>query len=38
MDRGAWGAMSHGVAQSQTRLQRLTAHAHTHATAQATCQ
>ena len=27
MDRGAWGATVHGVAKSQTRLQRLSTHA-----------
>ena len=30
MDRGAWRAAVHRVAQSQTWLKRLSAHAHTH--------
>ena len=29
MDRGAWRATVHGVAKSQTRLKRLSMHAHT---------
>ena len=28
MDRGAWRAMVHGVAKSQTRLKRLSTHPH----------
>ena len=28
MDRGAWRATAHGAAKSQTRLKRLSAHAH----------
>ena len=28
MDRGAWRAMVHGVAKSQTRLKRLSTHTH----------
>ena len=38
MDRGDWGATAQGVAQSQTRLQRLSTRAHVRATAQAACQ
>ena len=32
MDRGAWRAIVHRVAQSQTRLNRLSTHARTHMT------
>ena len=32
MDRGAWRAIVHRVAQSQTRLKRLSTHARTHMT------
>ena len=31
MDRGAWRAMVHSVARSQTPLKRLSTHTHTHA-------
>ena len=37
MDRGAWGATVHGVLQSQTRLKRLSTHAHAKVNLNLTC-